>query len=75
MLRALLDEVIPPSPDGRLPGAGGLGLIAHVARTVQQTPMLRPVVEYGFGDRGAGGQPASGRLGGALPGPSAASCS
>ena len=48
MVRALLDEVIPPSPDGRLPGAGGLDLIEHVARTVQQTPMLRPVVEYGL---------------------------
>ena len=48
MLRALLDEVIPPSPDGRLPGAGDLGLVAHIARTVQQMPMLRPVVEYGL---------------------------
>jgi hypothetical protein len=48
ILRALLDEVIPPSTDGRLPGAGGLGLIGHVARTVRQTPMLVPVVEYGL---------------------------
>ena len=48
MVRALLDEVIPPSRDGRLPGAGGLGLVEHVARTVRQTPMLRPVVEYGL---------------------------
>jgi hypothetical protein len=48
ILRALLDEVIPPSSDGRLPGAGGLGLIGHVARTVRQTPMLVPVVEYGL---------------------------
>ena len=48
VLRALLDEVIPPSSDGRLPGAGGLDLIGHVARTVRQTPMLAPVVEYGL---------------------------
>ena len=48
VLRALLDEVIPPSPDGRLPGAGALDLIGHVARTVRQTPMLAPVVEYGL---------------------------
>jgi len=48
ILRALLDEVIPPSPDGRLPGAGALDLIGHVARTVRQTPMLAPVVEYGL---------------------------
>jgi len=48
VLRALLDEVIPPSSDGRLPGAGALDLIGHVARTVRQTPMLAPVVEYGL---------------------------
>jgi hypothetical protein len=48
ILCALLDEVIPPSSDGRLPGAGGLDLIGHVARTVQQTPMLAPVVQYGL---------------------------
>src|SRR5262249_33350261 len=62
VLRALLDEVIPPSADGRLPGAGGLDLIGHVARTVRQTPMLAPLVEYGLsaiaelaGTRGPGG--------------------
>jgi len=48
ILRALLDEVIPPSSDGRLPGAGGLDLAGHVARTVRQTPMLAPVVQYGL---------------------------
>jgi hypothetical protein len=48
MLEALLDVVIPPSSNGQLPGAGALGLAEHVARTVQQTPMLGPVVEYGL---------------------------
>jgi Gluconate 2-dehydrogenase subunit 3 len=48
MLHALLDEVIPPSADGRLPGAGGLDLIGHVVRTVRQMPMLAPVVQYGL---------------------------
>jgi hypothetical protein len=48
MLETLLDVVIPPSSDGRLPGAGALGLIEHIERTVQQTPMIRPVVEYGL---------------------------
>jgi gluconate 2-dehydrogenase subunit 3-like protein len=48
MLEALLDVVIPPSSDGQLPGAGALGLTEHVARTVRQTPMLGPVVEYGL---------------------------
>ena len=48
MLETLLDVVIPPSSDGRFPGAGALGLSEHVARTAQQTPMLGPVVEYGL---------------------------
>ncbi len=48
MLTSVLDEVIPASDDRRLPGAGELGLTAHIARTVQQTPMLRPVLEYGL---------------------------
>jgi Gluconate 2-dehydrogenase subunit 3 len=48
MLEALLDVVIPPSSDGQLPGAGALGLTEHVARTVRQTPMLGPLVEYGL---------------------------
>jgi hypothetical protein len=49
ILRTLLDDIVPPSDDGHVPGAGELGLRAHIARTVQQTPMLRPVVEYGLG--------------------------
>lgn len=43
-LDAVLDCVIPPSDDGRLPGAGALGLGAHV--------------EAGFGDGVAGLLPA-----------------
>jgi hypothetical protein len=48
MLATLLDVVVPPSDDGRLPGAGALGLTDHVLRTVEQTPMLGPVVTYGL---------------------------
>jgi len=48
LLETLLDVVIPPSADGRLPGAGTLGLTDTIARTVRQMPMLRPVLEYGF---------------------------
>ena len=48
MLATLLDVVVPPSEDGRLPGAGALGLTDHVLRTVGQTPMLGPVVAYGL---------------------------
>jgi len=48
LLVELLDAVVPPSADGRLPGAGQLDLVEHIARTVRETPMLRPVVEYGM---------------------------
>jgi len=48
MLATLLDVVVPPSDDGRLPGAADLELGGHIARVVQQTPMLRPVLEYGL---------------------------
>lgn len=47
-LIGLLDVVVPASADGRLPGAGALGLGAHVAKTVAAQPMLRPVLEYGL---------------------------
>ncbi|HYR95727.1 MAG TPA: gluconate 2-dehydrogenase subunit 3 family protein [Candidatus Binatus sp.] len=65
VLRTLLDDILPPSDDGRLPGAGTIGLAAHIVRTVRKTPMLRPVVEYGLGaladlaaKRSPGGWPA-----------------
>jgi hypothetical protein len=48
MVADLLDLVIPPTPDGRLPSAGALGIADHAARTVERTPMLVPVVEYGL---------------------------
>lgn len=62
MLRGLLDVVVPPSDDGRLPGAGELDLVDHVVRVSRQMPVLRPVLEYGLntlaqlaGARRAGG--------------------
>jgi hypothetical protein len=48
MLTSLLDAIIPASRDGRLPAAGTLDLTAHIARSVERTPMLRPVVDYGL---------------------------
>jgi len=48
MLVRLLDAIVPPSDDGRLPGAAELDLPGHIARTVGETPLLRPVVEYGL---------------------------
>ena len=48
MLTALLDTILPPSADGRLPGAGSAALVRYVAITVERMPMLRTVVEYGL---------------------------
>ncbi len=43
-LACLLDEVIPASPDGRLPGAGELGLHDHLATALETMPELRDMV-------------------------------
>ena len=48
LLAHLLDVVVPPDAARGLPGAGALGLTPGIARTVEQTPMVRPVVEYGL---------------------------
>lgn len=42
-LAAVLDALIPPSEDGRLPGAGELGLATEPA-----PPELRPIIEQGL---------------------------
>jgi hypothetical protein len=43
-LTAVLDEIIPPSGDGKLPGAGELGLSLYVDQALQRTPELRPLI-------------------------------
>jgi hypothetical protein len=48
VMAALIDALVPPSEDGRLPGAGELDLVPHVERSVRQNPMLRPVLDYGL---------------------------
>ena len=37
-LAAVLDEIIPPSSDGRFPGAGELGLARHVQDALERSP-------------------------------------
>ena len=45
-LRAVLDEIIPPSGDGRLPGAGELGLAEGLReRAADLWPVLAPALE------------------------------
>jgi hypothetical protein len=47
-LDSVLDEIIPPSPDGRLPGAGELGLAGHVEQVLARSPELVPLVAGGL---------------------------
>jgi hypothetical protein len=44
-LASVLDEIIPPSGDGRLPGAGELGLVRYIE---QQASELRPTILQGL---------------------------
>ena len=61
-LARVLDLLIPPSTDGRLPGAGELGLSCYVEELLAKTPAPRPLVAQGLAaleaaasDRGARG--------------------
>jgi len=48
LLTLLLDELIPPSDDGRLPGAGALGLAVEVEAAVKATPALASPIQGGL---------------------------
>lgn len=43
-LAAVLDEIVPPAPARGLPGAGELGLVAHLERMLARMPDLRPAI-------------------------------
>jgi hypothetical protein len=43
-LDALLDCLIPPSADGRLPGAGALGVRTHFEAAIAERPELGPAI-------------------------------
>jgi hypothetical protein len=45
---AFLDVAIPPSPDGRLPGAGSLGISGEVAGKLAADPVLARLVQAGL---------------------------
>ena len=49
-LAGVLDEIIPPSGDGRLPGAGELGLAGYVDEALRKMPDLRPMIAQGLSD-------------------------
>jgi len=46
-LACVLDLLIPSSNDGRMPGAGELGLAVHIDRIAQREPGLRAAVAAG----------------------------
>jgi hypothetical protein len=47
-LSCVLDTMIPPSADGRLPGAGELGLAAGLGETIAAQPALKVAVGSGL---------------------------
>jgi Gluconate 2-dehydrogenase subunit 3 len=48
LLSSVLNEIIPSARQGKLPGAGDLGLTGFVERFVRTMPVLRPVIEQGL---------------------------
>jgi hypothetical protein len=44
-LALVLDELIPPTEDGRMPGAGALGLEDHIAAALHAAPALREMLD------------------------------
>ena len=50
VLASVLDELIPPRDDGRLPGAGELGLASYIEQALQQAPMLQPMIVQGLAE-------------------------
>ena len=47
-MEAFLDLVIPPGADGRMPGAGSLGLAAGLAASLEADASLGPLVQAGL---------------------------
>jgi len=47
-LARVIDEIIPPSDDGRLPGAGDAGVTHYIEAALRPTPMLTEMVVAGL---------------------------
>ena len=47
-LARALDEIIPPSEGGRLPGAGEVDVVSYVERALRSTPELRAMIVEGL---------------------------
>jgi hypothetical protein len=48
-LNRVLDEIIPPSADGRMPGAGKIDLAAAVEAVLAKNPGMHAVIDQGLG--------------------------
>jgi hypothetical protein len=46
-LTSVLDAIVPPDPAAKLPGAGELGLVDHIAEAARRSPELEPVLRRG----------------------------
>ena len=49
-LACVLDAIIPPSADGRMPGAGAVGIATHVEGVLRTLPDLHAMVVEGLRD-------------------------
>ncbi len=49
-LASVLDEIVPRSRDGKLPGAGELGLTAYIDQALRKAPDLRPLITQGLAE-------------------------
>lgn len=49
-LACVLDAIIPPSADGRMPGAGAVGIATHVEGVLRTLPELHAMVVEGLHD-------------------------
>jgi hypothetical protein len=47
-LASVLDEIVPPGGDGPLPGAGALGVAAHIAQAIERTPEMELTIAAGL---------------------------
>jgi hypothetical protein len=50
MLASVLDEIIPPRPDGRLPGAGQLGIADYIDAALRKVPEMKSMIVQGLAD-------------------------
>jgi len=50
VLVSVLDEIIPPSGDGKFPGAGQAGVGGYIEKALEGTPDLRSMIAQGLAE-------------------------